>query len=90
MVAADIILMKGEVMFQHVEARLSNMFEHHAIITLPNGTMFQVPRSAVEEHRDGTLVLRVDSVIEHVFTKSVPKPNPLIHVPESVVARLPV
>ena len=66
-----------------------NEFEHHAIITLPNGTVFQVPRHAITEDDSGSFVLREDAVIEHVFVKSVPKPNPLINVPESVLARLP-
>lgn len=64
-------------------------YEHHAVITLPQGTEFQVALTAIEECQGGTFVLREDAVIEHVFTEPAWKPKPKILVPMAVIAKLP-
>ena len=72
-----------------VDGIVSGNFEHHATITLSDGRMFQVPRHAIKESQDGTLVLRDDAEIEHYFGRREPMMQPTISVPASVLARLP-
>lgn len=67
---------------------VSGNFEHHVTVTLPDGRMFQVHRSAVKDNGE-TFVLQDDAEIEHYFGRRESMMQPTISVPASVLARLP-
>ncbi|MFA5997978.1 MAG: hypothetical protein WC814_01120 [Candidatus Paceibacterota bacterium] len=71
----------------YTEGRLKK-FDHHYIITLPNGKRIQVPHRDVREKGNGELVLAADATIEEELETVVSAKPVTVLIPQQVVDRL--
>ncbi len=72
-----------------VRCFLTNLFEHHATIEVPDGKAIQIPIAYLRSHTHGGYTLLPGATIEHVFKHSTGVRQMVVRAPKELIDRIP-